>query len=136
MADKRRALDVWVVETGTVYREVPFTVVTDWIQQGRLLPDDKARPAGKGGWYRLADIPAFAVYLPKPEPFRAEDQAEALEPVEAELPSRRHRRDYEEDDPDMIPLIDISLVLLIFFIMTAVVQVGIFSPIATPPAKH
>ena len=32
----------------------------------------------------------------------------------------------------MIPLIDISLVLLIFFMMTATVRSGLFSPIETP----
>src|SRR5262249_4859943 len=42
----------------------------------------------------------------------------------------------EDDDVDMIPLIDISLVLLIFFMMTASVTSGIVSPIPTPPAKH
>ena len=34
MADQRRFLDVWIVETNTVYQEVPFEVVTDWL--GRL----------------------------------------------------------------------------------------------------
>jgi biopolymer transport protein ExbD len=135
MAEKRRILDVWVVDTNTVYREVPFTVVTDWIQQGRLLPDDKARPSGKGGWFRLAEIPAFAAFFPKPEPYRVEDEAEALERVEMDIPTRP-RHDHEEDDPDMIPLIDVTLVLLVFFMMTAAVSAGLFSPIDTPPAKY
>ena len=47
-----------------------------------------------------------------------------------------HPGDQEEDDPDMIPLIDIALVLLIFFMMTAAVQSGMFGPIDTPPAEH
>jgi biopolymer transport protein ExbD len=135
MTEKRRILDVWIVETNTVYREVPFTVVADWIQQGRLLAEDKTRPAGKGAWFQLGAIPAFAAFFPKPEPFRVEDRAEALEPVEVGLTPRRHTGG-EEDDPDMIPLIDITLVLLIFFMMTAAVSAGIFSPIDTPPAKH
>jgi biopolymer transport protein ExbD len=135
MTEKRRILDVWIVETNTVYREVPFTAVADWIQQGRLLAEDKVRPAGKGAWFLLSAIPAFAPFFPKPEPFRVEDQAEALEPVEVGLTPRRHAVG-EEDDPDMIPLIDITLVLLIFFMMTAAVSAGIFSPIDTPPAKH
>ena len=37
---------------------------------------------------------------------------------------------------DMIPLIDVSLVLLIFFMMTAAVSSGVFSSIATPQAQH
>jgi hypothetical protein len=36
MAKKPQVFDVWVVETNTVYKQVPYTVVTDWAQQGRL----------------------------------------------------------------------------------------------------
>ena len=43
MAQKRRFLDVWIVESNTVYQEVPFEVVTDWVQQGRLLADDQVK---------------------------------------------------------------------------------------------
>src|SRR5947209_14720932 len=81
MAEKRRFLDVWIVESNTVYREVPFTVVADWVQQGRLLEDDKLCPSGTKQWARVGDSPEFKPYLPKPEPFRVGDQAEALEPV-------------------------------------------------------
>ena len=48
MAEKRRFLDVWIVESNTVYQEVPFEVVADWLQQGRLLiasPFDYGRPS-------------------------------------------------------------------------------------------
>jgi biopolymer transport protein ExbD len=117
MAEKRRFLDVWIVESNTVYKEVPFTVVADWVQQGRLLEDDKLKPSGTAEWFRLGAMPAFAAYLPKPEPFRVEDEAEAREQVTGGFTWRR-KPDDEEDDVDMIPLIDISLVLLIFFIMT------------------
>src|SRR5438093_228967 len=118
MADKRRLLDVWILETKTVYRAVPFAVVTDWVQQGRLLESDMVRPSGTENWVALDSLPDLAVYLPKPEPFRAEDKAEALEPVEVDFSWKRPAAD-EEGDPDMIPLIDVSLVLLLFFMMTA-----------------
>jgi biopolymer transport protein ExbD len=120
MADKPQYQDVWLVETNTVYREVPYTVVCDWVQQGRVLEDDQLRPSGTRDWKRVGDLPAFAAYLPKPEPLRAEDAAEALEPVELEI-GWRHRKpgELEDDEVDMIPLIDVSLVLLIFFMMTA-----------------
>jgi biopolymer transport protein ExbD len=130
MSDTRRLLDVWIVETKKVYREVPFNVVADWVQQGRLLDDDRLRPAGAGEWQRVADFPEFRPYQPQPEPHRADDTAEALEPVEFEVAAAPRRRD-EDDDPDMIPLIDVSLVLLIFFMMTAAGGV-VASPIKTP----
>jgi biopolymer transport protein ExbD len=118
MADKPpRTSDVWLVETNTVYREVPYTVVTDWVQQGRLLEDDRVRPQGTKDWLRLGDVTSLAAYLPRPVP-EAEDRAEALEPVESGL-SWRNRAEEEDEDVDMIPLIDVSLVLLIFFMITA-----------------
>jgi len=117
MAQKRRFFDVWIVESNQVYKEVPYTVVADWVQQGRLLEDDKLKPSGTAEWFRLGGMPAFAAYLPKAEPFRAEDEAEALEPVEGGFKWKRTPEE-EEEDVDMIPLIDVSLVLLVFFIMT------------------
>jgi len=133
MAEKRRFFDVWIVETNQVYKEVPYTVVADWVQQGRLLEDDKLKPSGTAEWFRLGGMPAFAPYLPKAEPFRAEDQAEALEPVEGGF-RWKPARDEEEEEVDMIPLIDVSLVLLVFFIMTTT---GAFlSNIATPATDY
>lgn len=132
MAEKRRFLDVWIVESNTVYREVPYTVVVDWIQQGRLLEDDMLRWSGQAQWFRLGSTPAFSAYMPRPEPHRAEDQAEALESVHSDFGWKR-RHDDEDDDVDMIPLIDVSLVLLIFFIMTGSAVV-VASNIKTPQA--
>jgi biopolymer transport protein ExbD len=134
MAAKQRSLDVWIVETNTVYRDVPYTVVADWVQQGRLLEDDRLRPAGTQEWVPIGTMPAFAAYLPKAEPFRAEDQAEALEQVQMDFAWKRSRSD-EDEDPDMIPLIDVSLVLLIFFMMTATVATGA-AFISTPWTKQ
>jgi biopolymer transport protein ExbD len=134
MAQKRRFLDVWIIETNTVYREVPFEVVTDWVQQGRLLPDDKLRPSGTAEWFRLGDNPSFAAYLPRSDPYAANDQAEALEPVQVEFAWTR-RPEEEDDDVDMIPLIDVSLVLLVFFIMTAG-AVAVAAGYHLPEAQH
>lgn len=134
MAEKRRFIDVWIVETNTVYREVPYTVVADWVQQGRLLENDKVRPSGTAEWLLVGEMPAFSAYLPKVEPFRAEDQAEVLGQVQGDFSWKKPRGD-EDDDPDMIPLIDVSLVLLIFFMMTATVAGGA-SLISTPLARE
>jgi biopolymer transport protein ExbD len=133
MAEKAHFFDVWVIETNSVYRKVPFTVVSNWVQQGRLLEEDRLRATGTEKWVTLSQVPVFAAYLPKVEPFRAEDQAEALEPVQVDFGWRARRED-EDQDVDMIPLIDISLVLLIFFMMTA--AVGSAAAIATPEAEH
>lgn len=135
MADKQRLVDVWIVEINKVYRDVPFVVVTDWVQQGRLLAEDKVRLAGAKTWHPLHKVPALVPFLPRVEPLAVEDKAEALEPVDLGfVPTRRIEE--EDEDVDMIPLIDISLVLLIFFMMTATVSSGFLSTINTPGAKH
>ncbi len=92
MAVLSKYLDIWIVESNTVYKQVPFTVATDWVQQGRLLEDDKVRPAGKGEWQTIADTPALQTYKPKPEPQAVEDVAESLEPVEIEGDWREQSR--------------------------------------------
>src|SRR5438309_6556968 len=119
-SERRRFLDVWILDSNTVYREVPYTVVADWVQQGRLLEGDQLRPSGSSEWFPLGSMPAFTAYLPKSEPFRVEDEAEAREPVEIDFAWRKPRLD-EGDDVDMIPRIDVSLVLLIFFMITTTV---------------
>src|SRR5579864_2846438 len=134
MATKKRLMDIWITQFNTVYREVPFVVATDWLQEGRLLAEDKVRITGTTAWRLIGNVPAFAPYLPKAEPFRAEAKAEALEPVEVGF-DWKNPAEADDEDVDMIPLIDISLVLLIFFMMTASVS-GIYSPIKTPAAQH
>src|SRR5579875_2634814 len=134
MSKERRFFDVWVVDSNTVYREVPFRVVSNWIQQGRLLENDMLRRAGTAEWFPVGGSPDFSPYLPRSEPDRVEDTAEALEPVELELRWKRPAAD-EDEDVDMIPLIDVSLVLLIFFMLTASTA-GLAALVPTPPAEY
>lgn len=133
MGKERRFLDVWIIESNTVYREVPFPVVADWVQQGRLLENDMLRRSGTAEWFPVGGSPDFSPYLPRSEPYRVEDTAEALEPVELDFRWKKRPED-EDDDVDMIPLIDVSLVLLIFFMLTAS-SAGLAAFVPTPPAE-
>src|SRR5437588_12268460 len=123
MAAKRRNFDVWLTAASRVYKGVPWNVLADWAQEGRLLADDKIKAEGEVDWRLVRDVPGLTVFMPRAEAHRADDQAEALEPVQLDLVIR-HRPGADEEDVDMIPLIDISLVLLIFFMMTSVVSVS------------
>lgn len=134
MSKERNFIDVLIIESNMVYREVPFQVVSDWVQQGRLLENDKLRSSGKGEWLTVGSSPDFSPYLPRSEPDRIDDTAEALEPVELDI-RWKHAPPDEDDDVDMIPLIDVSLVLLIFFMLTASTSAGLSAFVPTPPAK-
>ena len=134
MADKSKFFfDLWLTHGNSVYRAVPYEVVTDWIQQGRVLDDDRIRPAGSEKWFALAEVPAFAAFIPKPDMLRTDEHAEALEPVETQF-SWSHKGEEGDQDVDMIPLIDISLVLLIFSMMTSAVAIA--SRIKVPEAEN
>ena len=134
MAEKRRFLDIWIIESDTVYKEVPFDVITDWVQQGRLLEDDQGKPSGTKDWQRLGEMGDFQAYFHKPEPLRPSDPAEALGAVSLEVPIRRSAEE-EDDDVDMIPLIDVSLVLLVFFMLTAS-NAAVTSIVKTPETEY
>src|SRR5579871_518543 len=134
MAAKRRNFDVWLTAASKVYKGVPWNVLADWAQEGRLLADDKIKEQGEVDWRLVREVPGLSVFLPRADVHRADDQAEALEPVELDL-TVRHRPGEDDEDVDMIPLIDISLVLLIFFMMTTVVSVSGAS-IDTPSVEN
>ncbi len=129
--------DVWMISTNTVYRGVPFGAVTDWAQQGRLSPDDKVKDAGPGeNWLSVADHPIVGDYLfvkTADNPTLPTKPTEAIEPIEMDVGWKKIPAD-DDDDPDMIPLIDISLVLLIFFMMTA--SVASMSPFPNPDMNN
>jgi hypothetical protein len=52
----RRHLDVWFIQTNVVYRGVPYSVLTDWLQQGRLLGEDQLRYSGTEKWVKISAV--------------------------------------------------------------------------------
>jgi biopolymer transport protein ExbD len=131
-ADTPRFFNVWLVQPNTVYRGVPYSVICDWIQEGRLLGRDCVRTPGAPSWEYLDAHTLFKPYFGGNELPGANDASEALTPIEIDFGPKR--REEEDDDVDMIPLIDISMVLLVFFMMTAenlITQ----APFKVPPTK-
>lgn len=150
-----KTFDVWFVAANTVYKSVPYNVVADWAQHGRLASSDMVRPAGTTvPWVKTAEHEFLADYLPRPT--RAKAVPEAVEtaapigataaaplataavPEPAELPEPPEpffskRMGEEDDDVDMIPLIDISMVLLVFFIM--IKAAGALAPVDVPEMR-
>jgi biopolymer transport protein ExbD len=137
VASAPKALDVWFVAANTVYRQVPYQVVADWVREGRLGPADQLRPAGTADrdWRTVAGWDLFADYLPRRATGTTPEGAEVElpEPVEAEGHGRR-KREAEDDEVDMIPLIDISMVLLVFFVIVS--ATGALSPVDVPDMRY
>jgi biopolymer transport protein ExbD len=123
--------DVWFLSTNTAMKRVPYHVVADWLVQGKVLTTDKIRPSGSESWQLVSQIPELMVYLSPPET-KVSDMAESLAPIEMDFSPKSSEE--EDDDVDMIPLIDISLVLLIFFMMTA--AIASVSRIAVPDTSN
>ena len=141
MAKPPKSFDVWFVAVNTVYRAVPYQVVADWTQQGRLSVGDRLRAAGvEEAWKPVNEWQFFADYLPRPSfaPVPGEPAGGApIEipdaPEEDALIGGKKTID-EDDEVDMIPLIDISMVLLVFFIMVS--AAGALSPVDVPDMRY
>lgn len=136
MARANHNFDVWYVKADTIYKNVPYSVVTGWADQGRLAATDKVRTAGiEEPWVTIKNHPQIGDFLfRRGEPAEASsEQAEQLGPIEMDTHWPKSAAD-DDDDVDMIPLIDISLVLLIFFMMTAAVST--LSPTGVPEMKY
>ncbi|MBP3956602.1 biopolymer transporter ExbD [Gemmata sp. G18] len=153
MAAIPKAFDVWFVAANTVYKAVPYNIVADWTQQGRLSRSDKVRPAGTTtAWVAVGDNELLADYLARPSaaitapaalPVPESEDAAPAEALPAEAapvelpdpePGARVRRPEDDDEVDMIPLIDISMVLLVFFIM--IQASGALAPVDVPEMKY
>jgi biopolymer transport protein ExbD len=137
VASAPKALDVWFVTANTVYRQVPYQVVADWVREGRLGAADKLRPAGTADrdWRTVGTWELFADYLPGSATAAGAEggEVELPEPVEPESHGRK-QREAVDDEVDMIPLIDISMVLLVFFVIVS--ATGALSPVDVPDMKY
>ena len=102
--------DVWIIKANQVIREIPAATIVQWIEERRLVVRDKIRPAGTADWFEVGQHPSLVNTLPQKE----NPETEILEP-----PFHSYQKHQGvDDDIDMIPLIDVSLVLLVYFLMS------------------
>ncbi len=149
MTNAPKAFDVWFVTANTVYKAVPYNVVADWTQQGRLASGDMVRPAGTSvAWAKVGEHELLSDYIARPAVGMAvqvetvaapsgdlanSDTLQESDMLELE-PVRRVSRGEEDDDVDMIPLIDVSMVLLVFFILMR--AAGALAPVDVPEMQY
>ncbi len=143
-----KAFDVWFVTANTVYKAVPYNVVAEWTLGGRLAGTDMVRPTGsETPWVPVEKYELLSDYIPRaavnvePAPGAVEGAPAPAAPAgqkPVELPDPEpgpSKPRFEEDDEvDMIPLIDISMVLLVFFIL--IQAAGALAPVDVPEMKY
>ena len=142
-----KAFDVWFVTANTVYKAVPYNVVAEWTLGGRLAAADMVRPSGtEAAWAKVGTHALLTDYLPRlaatVTPVAAAGDAlvppAAVSETPVELPDPELApsvsRFEDDDEVDMIPLIDISMVLLVFFII--IQAAGALAPVDVPEMKY
>ncbi len=173
MARTTKTFDVWFVTANTVYKGVPYNVVANWTQDGRLAATDKVRPAGSTSpWVDVGSHEYLSDYVPRKTtapvvpastaPEVVTDHPAVVSPETASLPGTTitadaatlsditpdgpvaelpepevltlKTKEADDEDVDMIPLIDISMVLLVFFIMMR--AAGALAPIDVPEMRY
>ncbi len=69
MSKPPKAFDVWFLAANTVYKAVPYGVVAEWAQGGRLATTDKVRPVGTNvPWVDVGKYELLADYIPRLTP--------------------------------------------------------------------
>jgi biopolymer transport protein ExbD len=133
-----------VVSLDRVYGPVDINKLVALAAQGRIAPGDLVRPASGGDWIPVTQVPAIAAALPmEPEILPEEEEAPVAVPSAAAeeeeagagawTPRRRKRR-AEEPVMDMAPMIDVTFLLLIFFMLTNTMAQP--APMDVPQAVH
>jgi biopolymer transport protein ExbD len=111
-----RKMDLKVVSLNRVYSPVPFDKLVQLAAQGRLSSQDQVRPVGTEAWYPVTDVPALAAALPEPPPAAAAGAVEIESGERWTMPSSAAKA--EEAEMDMAPMIDVTFLLLIFFMLS------------------
>lgn len=88
--------EVWQVDVGTEVYEATFEVLTQWIDEGSLLPQDKVR-RGNLRWIEARRVPALMPF------FNAKESGAPLPVVQPTVSQPSESAFSENPEPDVIP---------------------------------
>ena len=114
-------------DTGKVYEKIPFSVLKSWVLEARILPDDFLSNTLSPDWTKASEIQELnSLFLPEGS------GSDLLAVKGAEFPWKRQQ--VEPAEFDFTPIIDMTFLLLIFFICTATFSVHETKNIQVPKA--
>jgi biopolymer transport protein ExbD len=101
---------------------LPLEVLVEMAANGEISPQDLVRPGGSQAWIRVTEVPELAARLavpPAPDPFGADPPDDLPEAGDArDLFEIGRGTPHEEAAMEMAPMIDVTFLLLIFFMLT------------------
>lgn len=118
----RKAMHLKIVAQNKLLGPLPLEILVQMAAEGRICAQDLVRPGGSRTWLRVTEVPELAARLvapPTTEPVPAGPKEDPAEAGQASEPIRLgQRRRHEEATMEMAPMIDVTFLLLIFFMLT------------------
>jgi len=135
-------LELKIVRMNRVWSGLTAEQIRGWMLEGRVKPDDLVRPVGATKWIKASLAPELAgeaISLSgESVSSTLATGAAATDDLGITVPSnrrpRRKRRILEDSAMDMMPMIDVTFQLLIFFMFTQ--QLANPNPIEVPMAAY
>lgn len=119
---RRKNMELRVVSLDRVYGPLSLEKLVHLASQGRLSPQDQVRAVGTSTWHSIAEVAAIAASMPQPSMAQTTEEGGTAVDLGDEAAERWTLRDSsrqpEELEMDMAPMIDVTFLLLIFFMVS------------------
>ncbi len=125
--DKNQLWKLKKKDTGKVYEKIPFSILKSWVLEARVLPEDLVCSDLMENWLKASEIEELKLLF-----FPEGSGSDLLAIKGMEFPWKS--QEIEPAELDFTPLIDMTFLLLIFFISTATFTMHEIKNIQVPKA--
>ncbi len=114
-----------------IYKGLPLATIKAWILEARIEPDDYVTNTEIKKWAPASSIDELVAYF-SPDTLGSG----VMSGRDTKLPWESRSSSEDEMTIDMTPMIDVTFILLIFFMVTATFSIHEVKNIQIPKAKH
>lgn len=111
-----------------VYKNLPFSTIKVWILEARIEPQDYVTNAQLQKWVKVSSLKSLQSYF-------SSNTSDVISSRDVRF-AWSNSDEEEGVDIDLTPMIDVTFLLLIFFMVTATFAVHEVMGIKVPKAKH